>query len=182
MNIREIINPNLSGATFVSIDTLTPVKLYGGKKNPLQDRVTKRVTGSNVMLFQNKNVHGYDAMVKRRLMLEGKDPASFVLGERKWGTREPNVPFITHNGKEYLEVIFLNAGSVELLVDGAPYDGVIDGLPVHQEGEQGGLSNKVIIRTYTVENITAVTINHQRYERNGDTFVEVPNDVQEAVA
>lgn len=173
MNIRDIINDNLNGGTFISIDTLTPVKLTGGKSNPLQGRVTKRVTGSNVMIFQNKTVHAYDAMVKRRLMQEGKDPSSFVLGERKWGTREEGTPFITHNDKEYLEVIFLSAGDVELLVDGAPYDGVINGLPVHQEGRQGGLDNKVIIRTYTVNNITAITVNHTRYERNGDGFAEV---------
>lgn len=165
MNIREIINANINGATFITIDTATPVKLTGGKSNPLQGRVTKVVLGSNVMVFQNKNANGYDNMVKRRLEKEGKDPGSFVLGPRAWGEREEGMPFVTHNGKEYLEVIFMSAGEVQYYVDGQPYVGEIPGLPAATEGHQGGLDNKVIIRTYTVDNIQAVTINHARYER-----------------
>jgi hypothetical protein len=172
MDIRNIIDANISGGTFITIDTLTPVKLTGGKSNPLQGRVTKRVTGSNVMVFQNKTINAYDAMVKRRLEKEGKDPASFVIGPRQWGEREDGTPFVSHNGKMYLEVIFLSAGNVELLVDGKPYVGNIQGLPGATEGHQGGLENKVIIRTYTVENITSITINHNRYERDGDEFIE----------
>lgn len=172
MDIREIINANVNGGTFITIDTLTPVKLTGGKSNPFQGRVTKRVTGSNVMVFQNKTINAYDAMVKRRLEKEGKDPGSFVIGPRQWGEREDGTPFVNHNGKQYLEVIFLSAGNVELLVDGEPTLNEIPGLPVATEGHQGGLENKVIIRTYTVENITAITINHNRYERDGDEFTE----------
>jgi len=179
MNIRDIINNNLNGVTFIGIDTLTPVKLTGGKSNPLQGRVTKRVTGSNVMVFQNKSVNGYDAMVRRRLMQEGKDPESFVLGERKWGVRESGTPFVTHNGKDYLEVIFLSPGTSEYLVDGQPYDGQINGLPVRQEAEQGGLNNKVFIRTYTVENITAITINHTKYVRfDHSMFIELGETIR----
>jgi len=165
MNIRDIIDANINGATFITIDTVTPVKLTGGKSNPLQGRVSKMVTGSNVMVFQNKTTNGYDNMVKRRLEKEGKDPGSFVIGPRQWGEREDNTPFVTHNGKEYLEVIFMSAGDVQYFVDGQPYVGEIQGLPVSTEGHQGGLDNKVIIRTYTVENIQAITINHARYER-----------------
>lgn len=173
MNIREIIEHNLAGATFITIDTLTPVKLTGGKNNPLQGRVTKLVTGSNVMVFQNKNVNGYDAMVKRRLEREGKDPGSFIIGPRQWGEREEGMPFVHHDGKMYLEVIFMSAGNSELLVDNLSYPGEINGLPIATEGHQGGLNNKVIIRTYTVDNIIAITINHRRYERDGDQFTEV---------
>jgi hypothetical protein len=172
MDIREIINAHVNGGTFISIDTETPVKLTGGKSNPLQGRVTKRVTGSNVMVFQNKTINAYDAMVKRRLEKEGKDPASFVIGPRQWGEREDGTPFVNHNGKMYLEVIFLSCGNVEYLVDGQPYIGNIQGLPVATEGHQGGLDNKVIIRTYTVENIKSITINHNTYERDGNEFVE----------
>ena len=172
MDIRNIIEHNISGATFITIDTLTPVKLTGGKSNPFQGRVTKLVTGSNVMAFQNRNVNGYDAMVKRRLEKEGKDPGSFVIGPRAWGEREVGMPFVHHNGKMYLEVIFMSAGEVQYFVDGQPYVGNIPGLPISTEGHQGGLDNKVIIRTYTIENVVAITINHKRYERNGDDFNE----------
>ena len=177
MDIRNIIEQNLAGATFLTIDTLTPVKLTGGKSNPLQGRVTKLVTGSNVMVFQNKNINGYDAMVKRRLEKEGKDPGSFVIGPRAWGEREDGMPFVHHNGKMYLEVIFMSAGDVEYLVDDLPYVGNIQGLPVSTEGHQGGLDNKVIIRTYTIENVVAITINHKRFERDGNGFTEIEHDL-----
>ena len=163
MNIREIFG-NVNGGTFISIDTLTEVKLTGGKSNPFQGRVTKRVTGSNVMVFQNKTTNAYENMVNRRLIQEGKDPSSFELGPRAWGVRETGTPFVNHNGKSYLEVIFISAGDVELLVDGKPYNGPIPGLAEKVEGRQGGLDNKVIIRTYDVNNIQAVTIDHVRYE------------------
>jgi len=166
MEIREIVNNNLSGASFISIDTCTPVTLSGGKKNPLQGRVTKVVTGSNVMVFQNKNQNGYDNMVKRRLHNEGKDPDSFVIGPRQWGVREEGSPFVTHKGKEYLEVIFLSSGTVQYYVDGVVHNGPIQGLRTNPvEGHQGGLNNKVIIRTYTVDHIQSITINKNQYDR-----------------
>lgn len=105
---------NVSGGSFVGIDTLTDVKLTGGKKNPHQGRVTKSMTGAQVMVFQNKNINGYEAMIRRRLEAEGKDPATFVLGERAWGQRLPNSPIVVHKKEDgtryYLEVIFLRAG------------------------------------------------------------------------
>lgn len=166
MDIREVINGNVNGATFITIDTCTPVTLRGGKSNLLQGRVTKVVTGSNVMLFQNKSANGYDNMVKRRLEAEGKDPASFQIGPRQWGERETGTPFVNHKGKMYLEVIFLSAGDVQYYIDGKAHNGPIEGLITDKpEGHQGGLDNKVIIRTYTVEHIQSITINHTRYER-----------------
>src|ERR1035437_2704714 len=105
---------NVNGSSFVGIDTLTEVKLTGGKKNPQQGHITKRMTGASVMCFQNKTINGYAAMIGRRLLAEGKDPTSFVLGERAWGTRVPNLPIIEHfkDGAMhyYLEVIFLRSG------------------------------------------------------------------------
>ena len=108
---------NVSGASFVGIDTLTEVPLLGGKKNPMQGRVTKRMTGASVMCFQNKKINGYDAMIKRRLIAEGKNPDSFVLSERSWGVRVPDMPIIIHEKdgvtQYYVEVIFLTPGTVE---------------------------------------------------------------------
>lgn len=165
-NLYELMTDHVNGATFITIDTETNVKLKGGKKNIQQGRVTKRVTGSNVMVFQNKKTNGYDSMVKRRLEKEGKDPTSFELSPRTWGTRLQGVPFVEHNGKYYLEVIFLHSGDVEYLLDGQPIDpDKIDGLPPRgPEGKQGGLEDKVIIRTYSVESIKAITIDRNRYD------------------
>ena len=166
MNLREVLDSKVNGATFISIDTLTPVILRGGKSNPFQGIVTKEVTGSSVMLFQNKASNGYDNMVKRRLQKEGKDPESFVIGPRQWGTREQGTPFVTHKGKTYLEVIFLSAGIRKFLVSGMEMNpSLIPGLDLEKdEGHQGGLENKVLIRTYNVDNIVRLTIDKRVYE------------------
>lgn len=165
MNIREIIANKVNGASFMSIDTNTAVTLRGGKQNPFQGRVRKTCVGSSVMVFQNKNVNGYDAMVRRRLEKEGKDAEAFMLSPRKWGTRIPNEPFVEHNGGLYLEVIFMRPGTTKYWCDGlevAKAD--IEGLDAKEEAEQGGLENKVIIRTFRVDNITAMTVDGERYD------------------
>lgn len=156
---------DVNGASFITLDTETPVTLKGGRAHPLQGLVTKMCLGSNVIVFQNKRTNGYAAMVERRLVQEGKNPASFTLGQRAWGSRIPDTPFVEHNGKYYLEVIFLREPkSVTYLVNGQPHVGPISGLPDEkQEGHQGGLQNKVIIRTYLVDNIRAITINGTKH-------------------
>lgn len=148
----------LEGGTFVGLDTATPVKLKGGKKNPQQGRVTKVMTGAQVMSFSNKNGSAYDAMVRRRLEQEGKDPDSFELSPRAWGERIEGTPFVEHKGEHYLEVIFLQAGAVQYQLDGQPVNAEeIEGLPAARESTgQGGLENSVVIRTFKLENVTAL--------------------------
>jgi hypothetical protein len=162
----ELAVQSVTGMSFIGMDTLTEVTLRGGKKNPMQGRVTKRMTGATVMAFSNKNVNGYEAMIERRLVAEGKDPASFVLGERKWGVRLPEMPIITHEKdgetKFYLEVIFLTPGKTEYKLDGNPIKKAdIEGLADAAEGEQGGLDNKVIIRTFAADSITELRVDHK---------------------
>lgn len=163
--LQRIINNNVNGATFITLDTQTVVPLRGGKKNVFQGRVHKVTVGSSVMVFQNKKTNGYENMVRRRLVQEGKDPDSFVLSPRVWGERVPNTPFVVHKDKLYLEVIFLKCGRITFLLDGNECDiNTIDGYVAEkQEAEQGGLDNKVIIRTFSVDSINAVTINHQKF-------------------
>lgn len=147
----------LNGCAIGAIDTITEVKLLGGKKNPMLNKVTKKVTGGNVMFFCNINSNGYYNMVNRRLSQEGKE-ADFKLSPRAWGERVPNTPFVVHKGKVYVEVIYLKAPkNIEYLLEGNPIDKTeIQGLPENKEGDQGGLNNKVIIRTYDVESITGL--------------------------
>lgn len=156
---------NINGASFIGLDTLTEIKLSGGKNNPQQGRITKRMVGASVMAFQNKNVNGYEAMVQRRLVAEGKDPASFELGPRLWGTRIPNLPIVeyTKDGDTsyYLEVIFLKPGDSFYLCDGQPIaEADIIGLPkVKVDAQsQGGVDNKVIIRSFKADSITEIRI------------------------
>lgn len=159
---------NVSGASFIAIDTLTTEALKGGKKNPMQGRVTKTTTGSSVMVFQNKNGSAYAAMVERRLAAEGKDPKDFELKPRTWGERIKNTPFITHKGELYLEVIFLKAGKSTFFLDGKEIarddiEGIEKTPPA--EGAQGGLSEdrQVVIRTYKVESITGMRVDGHSY-------------------
>ena len=164
-NIRTLINDNTNGATFISITTETDPRLLGGKANPHKGQVQKVMCGGNVMVFQNKNIHGYDAMVKRRLTKEGKDPSSFSLSPRTWGTRIPNSPFVEHKGEYYLEVIFLHAGPVHYELHGNLISKRnVRGLPgVAVSGHQGGLNDKVVIRTFKVSSIRSLVINGNEY-------------------
>lgn len=169
-NIATVV-ANVSGNSFVGLDTEVKVALKGGKANPMQGRVTKRTIGSSVMVFQNKNINGYAAMVERRLKSEGKNPKSFELGPRKWGERIPNTPLIKHTNKagetkHYLEVIFLKSGSSTYYLDGKVIEkDQIEGLDDTDRTPtgQGGLEDQVIIRTYDVASLTKVRIDKTEY-------------------
>lgn len=166
-NIIDILK-DVRGTGFFGIDTETVVRLKGGKANPQLGRVTKRMTGANVAVFQNKFINGYAAMVKRRLEAEGKQASDFVLGPRQWGERVPELPLIRHTKagdtveKWYFEVIFVRPGKIEYLLDGQPIDkSAVIGLPEDkEEGEQGGLENKVIIRCFELSTILNIRQNH----------------------
>lgn len=148
---------NVSGNTFVGIDTKTVPVLAGGKSNSMQGRVVKVMTGASVMVFQNKNSNGYENMVKRRLEKEGKNPESFSLGRRTWGERVEGTPVVEHKGQEYLEVIFLKTGEVSYELDGAPIaKSAVVGLKEVEPSGQGGLDNTVYIRTFAKDSITKV--------------------------
>ena len=165
---------SVNGASFISIDTaVRPImnKTLGGRgasaiPNPDFGRITKMMTGAVVMVFQNKNINGYEAMVNRRLIAEGKDPASFTLGERKWGTRLENLPVVEHEGQYYLEVIFLKPGKVQYYRDATPVmleD--IQGIraAANTEDQQGGLENQVVIRCFKFDSISRIKIDKNTF-------------------
>lgn len=164
MSKLQTLLANVNGNTIISIDTVTIPKLSGGKKNPMQGAVRKVMVGGNVMVFTNKNSNGYENMVNRRLTAEGKDPASFELGARAWGTRLTGTPFVEHNGAMYLEVIFLRPGKVRYEHGVRQISQAeVQGLEQKDEAEQGGLNNKVIIRTFKADSISSITIDGQRH-------------------
>jgi hypothetical protein len=162
--IKEQID-TVKGTTFGGLTTVTEVKLKGGKKNLMQGRVTKRTVGSNIMLFSNTKDSGYVSMVKRRMVNEGKDPDTFEVKPRAWGTRVGNSPFIEHKDKKYLECFFISPGKSTYFLDGVEIDkDDIEGLDVkntdtqaHVES-QGGIEDKVVIRTFSLDSIESVTI------------------------
>jgi hypothetical protein len=164
------LNPEQSGIngnSFIGLDTLTEVKLLGGKKNEFVGNTQKATTNINVMVFSNKNSNGYENMVNRRLIAEGKSPDDFVLSPRTWGVRIPNTPIIEHKGEYYLEVIFLKSPNLHTsyFFNGKPIEKrFIQGFPEKsEEGEQGGLDNKVIIRTYKIASLSRISINKKVY-------------------
>jgi len=149
----------VQGSSIASITAETVVELKGGKKNPMQGRITKVAENANVMFFTNSTTNSYNNMVKKRLAAEGKNPENFQLGPRVWGTRMPDTPFIQHNNALYAEVVFLRAPKiVRYLFDGvAIAKAAIIGLPADkEEGKQGGLDDKVIIRTYKLESLKSI--------------------------
>jgi len=165
-NLSNILS-TVNGASFISLDTSTIPTLTGGKGNTMQGRIMKHNTGASIMVFQNKNSHGYANMVSRRLETEGKE-TTFKLSPRKWGVRVPNMPIVEHKGAQYLEVIFLKTGKSTYTLDGKAIDkaniiGLKDNAP---EGKQGGLNNKVIIRTFKLASVTRLGINGVDYTAN----------------
>lgn len=166
MTIQEQIS-NFKGSQFVGLDTVTNVKLKGGMSNPMQNKVTKITKGSVVMLFTSGK--GYKNMVNRRLkvqnggelttveLFEAIASKEFQPGPRQWGKRIDGTPFVEHKGKTYLECIFIKPGKTTYFLNGKEIaKEEITGLPEKKEGDQGGLKDKVIIRTFALESIIGV--------------------------
>jgi hypothetical protein len=148
----------LQGVAIGSINTLTVPVLTGGKKNPMQGRITKETFNGNVLFACNINGNTYMNMVKKRLAQEGKDPESFVLGALPWGERIQNTPFITNKGEIYVQVSYLHPPKEIIyrfcghIIDKAD----IIGLKESSNGEQGGLDNKVPVRTPKLSSIVGL--------------------------
>lgn len=146
----------IKGCTFASLEAHSMPVLKGGKKNPLQGRVIEISEGVRVILFTNKKSNGYENMVRRRLLKEGKDAESFELGKLPWGTRIPETPLIEHNGKYYIQTVLLSPGEKKYYVDHVetPRED-IPGLPEDKSHKYQGLEQEhaVKVRTFSLENI-----------------------------
>lgn len=159
MNLVDSIKTEiagLEGCYLVEVDTTTKVKLKGGKSNPMQDRVTKKTIGAKMMLFSNIGNDAYEKMVKERMVLEGKDPESFELKPRAWGTRIESTPFVEHKGNYYIELYHVESGKTVYFLDDEEIEkDDIEGLEDKKinEESQGGIANKVIVRTYSMDSI-----------------------------
>lgn len=161
-NARKLMSAlvQVNGASIGSMDSVTVVELAGGKKNPCKGQLLKVAKGANVMFFTNNDDSSYKRMVHKRLAEEGKDPENFVLSPRAWGKRLPNTCFVINDaGKFYVEVVYLRAPSdIKYYLDGHVVDPLtVPGFkPSKSEGKQGGLDNKVPVRTFKLESITRV--------------------------
>lgn len=154
--IHALLN-SIKGNTFAAMDTITDVSLTGGKKNPMKGRVTKHTTGNRVQLFTSHK--GYKNMVNRRLAAEGK-PATFEPAALPWGTRIDDSPLIEHNGKFYLQCIFIAGGDSTYMLDNTAIDKAnIEGLPAStQSAGRTGLEdgNEPVVRTFALDSIREI--------------------------
>ena len=136
-----------------SIETLSNVSLTGGKKNPMQGRITKETKGGSVMFFGNSKSNGYANMKNRNLIKSGdaSEVKVFEPGKRPWGERIQNTPMITHKGMVYVELIYLHAPKTSYFLDGVPIAKTdIEGLKPSKK--TGG--DDVILRTMKLDTIT----------------------------
>jgi hypothetical protein len=164
-DVKEIVDQVEGSGTFI-LDTKTVVKLKGGKKNLLQERVEKTTAGSEVVIYNKYDGNGYSDLIKAQMTNEGKDPSEFELKPRAWGTRIENTPFVEHKGNYYIECIFNKSGKSEYLVDGEIYEDDIEGLPEKTVNDptkaaiesQGGIETKIVIRTFSVEAIEKIEL------------------------
>ena len=165
--LERIVNKNATPETIITLDTVTVPEMRK-TNNPYLDRVEKRTSELSVVIFQNiAQTNGYEAMVRRRLTREGKNADDFVLGPRRWGTRIPNTPFVEHRGDRYLEVIalwpgttnyhFIDSGRKVNMARLRPY---LTRIPAPA---QGGLDDKVIVRTFHTSSIASITIGDWTY-------------------
>ncbi len=146
MKIQHFLN--FHGCSFLTLETVTVPKLP--KKHPYNGLLIK-VSMRQVMVFQNKRINGYQAMINRRLVREG-NPTAFQVSRRPWGIRIPGQPLVTHKGRIYLETIVLREIYTRFLVNGNPVPFTED----KQEGNQGGLQDKVIIRCFALDSIRKI--------------------------
>jgi hypothetical protein len=149
----------IRGATFAAIDTDTMPK-------PGIRRVS---IGEVVILFTNDKSSGYENMVRRRLTEVGKNPDDFNASALPWGTRVEGTPLIEHGGKFYLQTILLKEGKETFFIGSGPaaveisredYLSVVK--PTDYGKYQNGLERAVVIRTYRLDHILELRIQHMK--------------------
>lgn len=168
-NNIEVLKAALNGfkgTTFAGITTLTNVKMMGGKKNLFQGRVQKLVK-SGITLFDSAK--GYENRVNKQLVQEGKEP-NFCVGDLAWGERVGDSPIITHNDKFYLQSVFLNKPSEviyildgEMVVDKEVLNFIKSTEISSNGGNQGGLAEKVNVRTFSFDSVLILKMNGIEY-------------------
>lgn len=184
ITVQQLIDSLNKGVSFVGIDIEKKIKLPGGKKNVYQDRVTKRTTKINAMLYNECKQSGYESQVKKRLQKQDGTEVDIEFGPLPWGKRVGNTPIIEHNGQYYIQTIVVNNGVNRYAVDGHVVqdlwqDGVhvlIDPLtqlattelpksskPKSQHGLQD--DNMVQINTIRIDNIIRLAINGNVYDQ-----------------
>lgn len=120
--LSSIFQASHKGALIIGFDSATIPDLKGGKKNPMQGRITKVMTGATAMLNRD-----YEKSRNNQLVAAGFK-ATFEVKPRRWGIYPmAGLPVITNIDKKgdfniYLNTSVLRAGKVHYLLDGQPID------------------------------------------------------------
>lgn len=155
---------SLKGTSFVTLNTSRIVELSGGKSNPLKGRITKKVSGTNVLISQDRTKSAYHEMIRRRLIAQGTANPDFEPSKRTWGERIKDTPIIQHNDKFYLGCIILREGKSSYFLDGLPIAITdITGLKHEAVTPQFGLEKPVLYRLYSTDSITSLKFKKTLY-------------------
>jgi len=153
LNLRKIF-ASLNGVSFISLTSLTDVKLTGGKKNEQQGTITKRSV-VNGYVFSNGNGNSYLNAVRKVV-------PNFELSSRRWGERLIGLPLVSHKEALYLEMIVQSVSKTEYFENGKLIKKEdIVGLPVHKVGKNGG----IVIRDYKESSIESLRHNKEVFEK-----------------
>jgi hypothetical protein len=158
IELVRFVMQNLRGAGFVTIQTLTEVKL-NAEGRAILGEVYKRARVNGVVNFRYQN------SVNRQRTREAL-VADFVAAERRWGSHVVGTPFIVHITKDgqrkmYLEMkVERSLGYEYLDAQGNEIskEQVNLYLPKKNDSRQG-VEKEVILRDYDVQNLTGVRIN-----------------------
>lgn len=155
------------GAKFAQIHTaVDPIK---AKASIYAGRVVKRQSHNVQLNFSYSNA------VNNQRMAEGLDP-DFVPQAPKWGTRVPGTPLISHTKKGtditsfYLMTRVLRSMPASYYLDGQQVldvlllDDVLGHTRASYSNKSQGLEKEIIIRTFKLDSIKAITM-------DGETLV-----------
>lgn len=142
----------VKGTTFVSIETTTVPKLKSG--NPFSNlKKVSKVSGAIGFNYQNS--------VNNALAKEDKE-SDFESKPRKWGEKIAGTPLVKHKDKFYLEMKAQNGQSDYFNDQGRVSKEDIKPWEYAKSSRQG-LENEVIIRDFSIDNISRVKINKEEY-------------------
>lgn len=147
----KLLLRTINGATFASLDALTEPR----------PGVLCETKAAKIILFRTKGGSGYENKVRRHLEEVGKDPSDFKVGPLPWGERVEDLPLIHHNGRYYLQCLFLAPGLTRyyLAVSGREVNPLSFGIKPSRPFNQGLPEDKqVFIFTYNIKNITRLAL------------------------
>ena len=143
----------VKGTTAVSIETTTVPKIRSG--NPFKGlKKVSKVAGMIGVIYANS--------VNNQRAKEGLEK-DFVPESRKWGERILHTPLVKHNDKFYLEMKCQSAESDYFDDSGRVSSDKVKDWEYNKTSRQG-VENEVILRDFSLDNISRIKINKNEYQ------------------